>query len=460
MRIEGVTAMTSNSSPTAKLCNWVCATAYEDIPAEVRKETVTLLYDQVGGMIPSSTLPSCKPVVDLVRKLGSRGDCSIIGHRLRASVTDAALANGTIGHGDEVDPTGQQGTGHYVATVVPPTLTVAQYAGASGKELLRALVLGCEVAARCQSVLGHYATRDQFVNSVGGTLGAAVGAGSLLRLDAGRMEHALGLAASGACGLTSAHFESLHQIKSLNHGRAAQAGVLSALLAREGCHAPREILTVENGFFDAFLGLPEAGHEVVTGLGEKYQMREIAYKRYPVGGPDQTPLYAFLQLLRKHKLADEDIEQIEVSVSRGAFQTVITNRHPSVHMPVILSLAAVYGDVTFAHIHDPRYQEDPRFIAFRERVRIFIIPRPERATKGQRLEMTVTVRTRKGETLSQELRYPLMSAAEMQQKFRTLAGLRLDSGRVAALEKRLLAMETESNVAGFMTELELDDSCR
>jgi len=50
-----------------------------------------------------------------------------------------------------------------------------------------------------------------------------------------------------------------------------------------------------------------------------------------------------------------------------------------------------------------------------------------------------------------------MSEAEMQQKFRTLAGLRLDSGRVAALEKRLLAMETEPNVAGFMTELELAD---
>lgn len=447
--------MTSKSGPTAKLCNWICSTPYESIPAEVRKETVTLLYDQVGGMIPSSLLPSCKPVVDLVRKLGSGGECSIIGHRLRASVTDAALANGTIGHGDEVDPTGQQGTGHYAATVVPPALTVAQYVGASGKELLRALVLGCEVAARCQSIIGHYATRDQFVGSIGGTLGAAASAGLLLRLDADRMEHALGLSASGACGLSSAHFEELHQIKSLNHGRAAQAGVLSALLAREGCHAPREILTLENGFFDAYLGLPEAGHEVVAGLGEHYLMRQIAYKRYPVGGPVQTPLYAFLQLLKKHKLAAEDIEQIEVSVSRGAFQTVMTNKHASVHMPVILSLAAVHGDITFPHIHDPRYQEDPRFVAFRKRARIFIIPRPERATKGQRLEMTVTVRTRSGEALSQELRYPLMSEAEIQQKFRTLAGLRLDSGRVAKLEKRILAMETEANVAGFMSELEL-----
>lgn len=51
--------------------------------------------------------------------------------------------------------------------------------------------------------------------------------------------------------------------------------------------------------------------------------------------------------------------------------------------------------------------------------------------------MTVTVRTRKGEALAQELRFPLMGEAELQQKFRPLAGLRLESGRVAALEKRL-----------------------
>ena len=72
-----------------------------------------------------------------------------------------------------------------------------------------------------------------------------------------------------------------------------------------------------------------------------------------------------------------------------------------------------------------------------------------------RLEMTVTVRARNGATLSQELRYPLMSEAEIQQKFRTLAGLRLDSSRVEKLERRLRAMETEANVAEFMSDLEL-----
>src|SRR5258706_11511220 len=100
--------MSDSAGPTSKLCNWAYSTRYEDLPAEVRKETVTVLYDQVGCMIAAATLPSCQPVVNLMRKLGPQGECSIVGHPVRTSVTNPALANGTIRHGDECDSTRQQ----------------------------------------------------------------------------------------------------------------------------------------------------------------------------------------------------------------------------------------------------------------------------------------------------------------------------------------------------------------
>ena len=248
--------MASTTSPTTTLCHWVCSTLYADLPVEVRQETVTLLYDQVGCMLVSATLPSCQPVVALVRRLSPPGPCSIVGHAVRTSVTQAALANGTIGHGDEVDSTGQHGTGHYAATTVPTALSVGQYVDASGQAFIRALALSLQVAARLQSLLGHDGTRSQFTASVGGALGAAVGAGLLLGLDVAQMEDALGLAASGACGLSSHHREALHQIKSLNDGRAAEAGVLSALLVQEGFHGPPEVLTWSTAFSTPFSGCP------------------------------------------------------------------------------------------------------------------------------------------------------------------------------------------------------------
>ena len=354
-----------------------------------------------------------------------------------------------------MDATGQHGTGHFPATTVPTALTVGQYAGATGKDLCRALALGSEVAARVISVLGRYSTRKQFYAGLGGTLGAAVTAGLLLGVDAEQMEHGLALASSGACGLFNFHHEPLHQIKSLNHGRYAQAAVLSAMLAKDGFHGPKEVLTMENGFFDAFLGLPSAGHEVVADLNEKYLMHQIAYKRYSVGGPDQTPLYAFLELMKAHKLAAEDIAQIEVSVSRDAYSTVTTNQQASIHMETILALAAVYGELTFSHVHDPRYHDDPRVKAFRENTRCFIIPRLQATTRGDRLNASVTVRARDGRMLRQELRYPLMTEAEIKQKFRNLTGLRLDSRRVAELEEKLIGIESEPNVMNVVSALEV-----
>lgn len=122
------------------------------------------------------------------------------------------------------------------------------------------------------------------------------------------------------------------------------------------------------------------------------------------------------------------------------------------HLETILSLAAVYGEITFPHIHDPRYREYPRVQAFRERARIFILPRPEPASMGQRLDMGVTVRTRGGEAL----RYPLMTMAEIEQKFRELVGLRLERRQVVDLEGKLKAIESVENVAPLIRALELE----
>ena len=447
--------MAYEGRPTAQLCDWVCSTTFEDLPAEVQKETATLIYDQVGCMIASALLPTCQPVVKMVQALGGPAECTIVGHPLRAPITSAALANGTIGHGAETDSTGQQGTGHYAASAVPTAMTVGQYTNATGQELVRALALGAEVAARLQSVMFQFGTRDLFYASNSGALGAAVNAGVLLALGPKQMEHALGLAASGACGLTSHHLEDQHQTKSLDRGRASAAGVLSALLASQGFQGPPEVLTTENGFFDAFLGVPQAGHYVVNDLGKTYLMRQVAYKRYPVGAPNQTPLYALLKMIQENHLAAEDIQQIEVSLSRGAFHVVTTNQHPSVHMETILSLAAVYGELTFDHIYDDSYRVDSRYQAFRQRASIIIVPREGAETRGQRLNSGIAIRTTRGEVFRQDLRYPPMNEEELRQKFRTLAGRRLDESRVLDLERQLLSIHTVSNVAPLVRKLEL-----
>jgi hypothetical protein len=71
------------------------------------------------------------------------------------------------------------------------------------------------------------------------------------------------------------------------------------------------------------------------------------------------------------------------------------------------------------------------------------------------METAITVRARGGRTWSQELRYPPLTSAEIEQKFRTLAGTRLASAPAMELQRKLNAVESIANVAPLIRELEI-----
>lgn len=233
---------------------------------------------------------------------------------------------------------------------------------------------------------------------------------------------------------------------------AAHGG--TALLAKRGFHAPLDILTEEHGFFASFAGYIGLANQAIDGLGKQYLIRQIAYKRFAVGGPDQAPLYAFLQILRAHKLGAEDIDFVEVYFSREAFATVATFKHPSVYLPTVLGLAAVFGEVTYGHTHKARYYDAPRVKAFEERVKL--LPHPGLAAWGERMEARVAVRTTCGQTIRQERRYPLMTEEEIQQKFRTLVSLRVPRERALDIEQKIKGIESMDNVDFLVSSLEAD----
>lgn len=447
--------MIDTPNPAGQLCEWACATSYEDLPADVLKETVNVLYDTVGGMIACSRLPTCLPVVEMVAAMGGNQQCSVIGHPLKTMAAYAALANGTIAQGDEVDPSGRGGSGHFAAVTVPAAIGLGQYTKASGKQFLRALALGSEVAARIACVLMEmYEYREELFQRsiISAPMGVAVLGGILLNLNAEQMEHAVALAGYHAGGLTSFFHDDTHQSKSLQYGMAAHGGVVAALLAQRGFHGPPRILTCEYGFFDAFTGYPALGNQVVTDLGKTYRIREVAYKPYPVGGGDQAPLHGFLQLIKANKLKADDIEGVEVTVSRHTFLVATSLKHPAVHLATMLSLAAIFGDVNFEHIHEARYYEDPRIEAFSKRVKVL----PD-AGMGGRREAKVEVRTRDGKVLTQQLRFPQVDEAFLQRKFRYLAGLRLNENRVLDIEGKIKGIAAVADVTPLFEELELAD---
>src|SRR5262249_36536546 len=150
------------------------------------------------------------------------------------------LANATFAHSMDFN---DDLAGIQVGGIIPPTVfAVGEAVGASGQDLIAATVLGYDMATRIAAGFdsqGLYMRGLQPTAIVGGFVATAIAA-KLLRLDAGQLANAFGLAGSYAGG-TIEFLKEGTDTKRFHVAKAAHGGVVCARLARGGMTGPRSI---------------------------------------------------------------------------------------------------------------------------------------------------------------------------------------------------------------------------
>ena len=171
-------------------------------PAEARRRAVTALVDTVGVILAGVPEPAAKIIRQTV-VAESQGNCTVLGTSEHASAGDAALANGVAAHAHDYDDMCFVSLAHPSCALVPSILATGELTGTAGAALLDAYIAGFEVECRLGLVMNprHYHERGWHCTSSIGTLGATAAAARLLRLNPSETIHALGIAASLACGL-------------------------------------------------------------------------------------------------------------------------------------------------------------------------------------------------------------------------------------------------------------------
>ena len=189
-------------------------------------------------------------------------------------------------------------------------LALAETRGASGRQVLDALVLGIDVACRIGNTIypDHY-DRGWHITGSTGTLGAAAGCARLLGLDAQRTTMALGIAASQPVGLRE-QFGTM--TKPFHPGAAARAGLGSALMALHGFTASLRALEAPRGFVQV-VSTRHAWHEVTDALGERFEISFNTYKPFACGIVIHPSIDACVQL-RAQGVTAEQVERIELRV--------------------------------------------------------------------------------------------------------------------------------------------------
>jgi 2-methylcitrate dehydratase PrpD len=320
---HGFPMKTTNANSAAshaadRLAAYAAGLRFEHLPAPPVATAKACLIDAVACAIFGADFPWSRAVAGMIGASGASGACSVPGFDRRLDPRNAALALGAFAHAFELDSLRKPGAGaHPGATVALPALAMAQARSRSGRDLIAAIVAGCEVSFRIGAATLHTPELHGFhAPGIVGPFGAAVASGCLLTLSPEQLAFALGIAGSCTGGLLafSRSGQGGGMVKRLHLGRAAESGVLAALLAERGYDGPRTILEGEFGVLQSFCS--RADPALLTAqLGTFFETSRLCIKPYACHVTAQAPIELIRKLMAAHRFAAGDIAAIEVAAS-------------------------------------------------------------------------------------------------------------------------------------------------
>ena len=226
----------------------------------------------------------------------------------------AALVLGSAGHALELDDVDLPSLVHPGATICSTAVAIGTAVEATGPEVLTAIVAGYQAMVSLGRALSTAHERPGFHSTaLHGAVGAAVTAARLI--DRGLVRDAASLAVSFGSGI-KAFTHGPGQVKRLHAGRAAEAGVFAASLARHGLPGPERALTGPFGYLRVYgLGAEPDEHTLLAAVRERPAIETVRLKRYPACFAVHGAVAAAAALAGEHPRRGDTVRSVEIGVS-------------------------------------------------------------------------------------------------------------------------------------------------
>src|SRR5262249_15569155 len=187
-------------TPLETLAEWASGVRPADVPAEQQALVRLRLLDSVGLIAAAATHPAGESLLAWARANSGTG-ATVLPTGAPAMPAVAALVHGSLAHARDFDDTFPDTVVHPGSTVVAATLAAAEARDSSFDELVTAIVVGYEIAARLGAAAGRgFHARGFHATGIVGPIAAAGAAGRILGIDAAAMADAFGLATSMSGG--------------------------------------------------------------------------------------------------------------------------------------------------------------------------------------------------------------------------------------------------------------------
>jgi len=352
---------TITKTQSERIVDFALGLSQSRIPSDVLALARLHTLDALGvGIAASQGFVQQKMAQSLLGK-EREGDCTLLGHSTRTQSANATLLNGSFIHSLEYDDTHMASIVHGSSVIVPAALAAAEQHKLSLGELMRLIIIGWEVLVRIGlAAPGSFQRRGFQVTSVGGAPVSALLAGLAMGASRSELISAQGIAGSQASGI----FEFLSDgssVKGMHPGWAAHSGGIAATLAVAGMSGPSTVYEGRFGIYNTYTDDAGAGlalGEALDSLGEKWTLREAAFKLFPCCHYIH-PFLEVAQNLLAQGLPLQSIKSIECKVPQGAAAIICEpwrrKQTPSIvneakhSLPYCLALAFLDIPITAQH---------------------------------------------------------------------------------------------------------------
>lgn len=360
---------------TPALSGYMAGAAARKLPDEVTEKTKQVILDTLAAMISGSELPPGRFAIQFARGYKGSPVCTVAASNVLCGPIEAALANGMLAHSDETDDTHPFSQSHPGCSVVPAALAVGEQFSIDGGRFLRAVALGYDIGPRITIALGrlpYMSETHRSTHAISGTFGSAATAGCAAGLNARQMRWLLSYTAQQASGIASWQRDTDHIEKAFDFGgMAARNGVTSALLVQAGGTGVDDVFAGADNFFQAFLPKNDPGL-VIEKLGERYEVMRTNFKKWTVGSPIQAVLDATQNIMKRSRVAPDNVRQVLVRVATNEAAIVNNREIPDISLQHMVAVMLIDGTVSFKSAHDVARMKDPAVL--RQRAKVQLIP--------------------------------------------------------------------------------------
>jgi len=418
-------------------------------PSSLREPTLHrtcwIMLDLVGVAVAGAHTEMARAATRFAYDQYQPGPATVIGSGSPLCVLGATWTNGIAASALDLDEGHRLAMGHPAAAVVPACLAVAESVGATGPELLAAVVAGYEVAVRSSIARVPTYKDRQYSSGIWGVLGSAAAAGKLLGLDEEGLQSALGNAASHGPFPPAGPAANYSMAKEVI-GWAGMTGCAAALLAQQGFMGPRDVMDY-SGRWDTELLVRDLGDP------DSYAVLGGYFKLYAVCRWAHAPIDAILTLVQREDLRPDEIHRVVVETFYEgtrlldyAPETVIAAQFS---IPFAVALAIRYHEVGLSEVSEANLR-DPDLLSLARQVEVVVDPELDRLYPEE-TAARVTLHTRRG-SFRATVHYPLgspenpLSEDQLEGKFRSLTADALGEATSRQLQEAILALPRAESV--------------